>query len=500
MLRGCDGLLSPPEAKGGAAAAAASAASLEDDGGLMMDMFMIKDKNGEEMFDTSEIDFYDLLGLDEYDLDESSPNNASSRSLGSSYGHSDYTGASPQQEPRDNNNDNSAPTLKFREFQRPVSASYYRTQSFAAGQATWREDLELDYLQSSPPRPTRSLSCPESHASGQDSIFVYEDPLQAAFRGPGAGPGQPGGNPRALRDHSVDGSSTMMSQYNAYLQQYPGYAGEGELRIHKGTVIAPPGGAPAAKAKAKGKPKSSASAAAAAAEKKEKKKKAPARSRSSRFRGVTKHRRSGRWEAHIWVRETGKQVYLGGYEREDHAAEAFDVAALKCKGSKAKINFEIQKYEELLKYIHTITLDELVMAVRRQSQGFARGSSKFRGVTRHPNGRWEARIGMPGSKHIYLGLFNEEQEAARAYDRALVKLRGGQAATNFSLSNYNEQLKEYHLDQHQGILANSTAAKSAAAAGAPPSSKGDAAKASNTTQAAEISLSKTIADHAAKCI
>ena len=56
----------------------------------------------------------------------------------------------------------------------------------------------------------------------------------------------------------------------------------------------------------------------------------------ARFRGVTKHRRSGRWEAHIWVRETGKQVYLGGYELEEHAAEAYDVAALKCKGKKVK--------------------------------------------------------------------------------------------------------------------------------------------------------------------
>ena len=40
-------------------------------------------------------------------------------------------------------------------------------------------------------------------------------------------------------------------------------------------------------------------------------------------------------------------------------------------------------------------MSELVMAVRRQSQGFSRGSSAFRGVTHHPNGRWEARIGMP---------------------------------------------------------------------------------------------------------
>lgn len=37
-------------------------------------------------------------------------------------------------------------------------------------------------------------------------------------------------------------------------------------------------------------------------------------------------------------------MYLGGYEREDHAAEAYDVAALKCKGPRVKTNFPISKY------------------------------------------------------------------------------------------------------------------------------------------------------------
>eukprot|EP01023_Acetabularia_acetabulum_P001944 TRINITY_DN10766_c0_g1_i3.p1 TRINITY_DN10766_c0_g1~~TRINITY_DN10766_c0_g1_i3.p1 ORF type:complete len:548 (-),score=114.85 TRINITY_DN10766_c0_g1_i3:294-1937(-) len=174
--------------------------------------------------------------------------------------------------------------------------------------------------------------------------------------------------------------------------------------------------------------------------------------RSSKYRGVTKHRRSGRWEAHIWVKELGRQVYLGGYENEDHAAEAYDVAAIKCKGAKVKTNFNIEKYSELIKCMDNISLDELIMAVRRQSQGFARGTSSYRGVTYHPSGRWESRIGIPGSKHIYLGLYEQEADAAKAYDRSLVRLRGSSAATNFALSDYRTELADYHKMQQLVLM------------------------------------------------
>ena len=52
----------------------------------------------------------------------------------------------------------------------------------------------------------------------------------------------------------------------------------------------------------------------------------------------------GRWEAHLWVKELGRQVYLGGYENEEHAAEAYDVAALKCKGPRVRTNFPLSRY------------------------------------------------------------------------------------------------------------------------------------------------------------
>ena len=55
-------------------------------------------------------------------------------------------------------------------------------------------------------------------------------------------------------------------------------------------------------------------------------------------------------------------------------------------------------------------------------------------------GRWEVRIGLPGGRHVYLGLYPSEPEAARVYDRALVLLSGPAAATNFPTSNYAPEM------------------------------------------------------------
>lgn len=41
-----------------------------------------------------------------------------------------------------------------------------------------------------------------------------------------------------------------------------------------------------------------------------------------------------------------------------------------------------------------LTKEEFVHILRRQSNGFARGNSKYRGVTLHKCGRWEARMGQ----------------------------------------------------------------------------------------------------------
>ena len=178
--------------------------------------------------------------------------------------------------------------------------------------------------------------------------------------------------------------------------------------------------------------------------------------RSSKYNGVCRHAKSGRYEAHVWLRESRRQVYLGGYLEEEFAAEAFDIIVLKLArigdrsrtGSRPlKMNFPEARYANLIKLIDSLTLDELIMEVRRHSEGFARGTSGFRGVTRHANSKFEARLGVPQSSHMYLGLFDSAEKAAIAYDTALVQVRGRKASTNFPLHHYNDFIREYEINK-----------------------------------------------------
>ncbi|XP_019070727.1 AP2-like ethylene-responsive transcription factor At1g16060 [Solanum lycopersicum] len=167
----------------------------------------------------------------------------------------------------------------------------------------------------------------------------------------------------------------------------------------------------------------------------------PTVKRSSRFRGVSRHRWTGRYEAHLWdkaswnvtQKKKGKQVYLGAYDEEESAARAYDLAAIKYWGTTTFTNFPISDYEKEIEIMQSMTKEEHLASLRRRSSGFARGVSKYRGVARHHhNNRWEARIGR---------VFDTQEEAARAYDIAAIEYRGTNAMTNFDMNTYIRWLK-----------------------------------------------------------
>jgi len=171
----------------------------------------------------------------------------------------------------------------------------------------------------------------------------------------------------------------------------------------------------------------------------------------SKYRGVTHHARTNRYESHIW--DDGKQVYLGGFYNEVQAALAYDLAATRFRGDDAVLNFNKDICTNEHEARNTVTQEQVVMCLREQSKAM----NKVDQAKKFTTEAWELQISHtinPAKHHI--GVFGTEIEAARAYDRALIKSLGVDSAPllNFQLVEYIDMLDNGQISEgmHKGLI------------------------------------------------
>lgn len=159
----------------------------------------------------------------------------------------------------------------------------------------------------------------------------------------------------------------------------------------------------------------------------------------SRFRGVTHHSRTARYEAHLW--DNGKQVYLGGFTNEAPAALAYDLAGVSYRGPEALLNGRWSIVEQELAARHTISKEEVIQKLRTQSKLMNKINPNFPIMKKAD--LLISEVMNPHMEHI--GVYSNAEDAARAYDRALIEKLGGVLSSsflNFPLYEYLSMLTE----------------------------------------------------------
>ena len=153
----------------------------------------------------------------------------------------------------------------------------------------------------------------------------------------------------------------------------------------------------------------------------------------SKFLGVSWGKADQKWRVGIY--HDHKKIGLGGFDNEAEAARTYDAKARELKGAKARLNFpntgEIQGVGRMMRSPAEVRL----------AQAIGYQKSSYCGVCwDKQRSKWKAQIKDPVVDKVkHLGLFIDEEEAAKSYDAAERSMHPGEAKLNFPVPGSGEE-------------------------------------------------------------
>jgi TolA-binding protein len=138
---------------------------------------------------------------------------------------------------------------------------------------------------------------------------------------------------------------------------------------------------------------------------------------ASKYTGVYFHKQTNKWKAIITIE--GKQHYIGLYENEEEAAIDYARAVFKYNGQEG-LDKAREKCHEVVDLSDVPPQPPIPKSQRRIKEG----ASKYTGVCfNKQKNKWQAQIYING-KVRSIGLYENEEEAAVDYARAVFKYKG----------------------------------------------------------------------------